>query len=167
MPDLACVFAELLCPTCGTVAQDAAVFQWGYCSGQAPWTHERKYQYVVGDRVRWATCADGSIPSWSYWSLTRGANVGNPGVRDLLLTDWWNSERPWACHRCGQLIGGTAVKILGNVITDAWCYMPGEYDEYVHTYVFSASGTLEAKPEWEDHAMSLATCDKGQLTTAP
>jgi hypothetical protein len=166
----------MACPNCGAFVNDGAVFQWGYCHGSAPWSYQEQYQYKVGDPVLWKQCVDGSIPAWACWPepmrtdwskvYAGGCNVGDPDVKGVLVTDWYMYPEPFQCPSCGVLLGSTVVEIRDGVIVSARVFPCGEFDQSVNTYAMNENGRFEAKPEWDDHAVSHITCDAGTLRTA-
>ena len=137
--------------------------QWGYCPGADVW-----YPYAMGEAIRWRVCRDGSIPRWTFFSPSDGplgANIGDPAYENLvLLDDWWIGQT----HDCLTRLGGAAIEVRGGVITKAWIFSPGEFED-VNTpaYLISEDGELNSMWDGEDHRMNtLDPRDCGELRFA-
>jgi hypothetical protein len=163
MPLFAHLTVDIRCPQCGSLVRDLVEFQWAYCRGYALRTET---SYVIGDEVRWRTCADGSIPAWSFFAEGAG-NVGDPGFKDLVVREYWLADTP---HDCGLVLGGIAVEVRDGVITKAWAYQSGDFDNSSYFYVLNRDGSTTPMPDWDDHAMDwvdVAKCGDGDHLTIP
>ena|SRR5579875_556172 len=158
MPRFAHLGAELRCPSCDTVVTDVVWFQWGLCAGYGP---EDGTLYKLGDAIRWHPCDNGSILSWAYFKdgeRELSANIGDTAIMDIVVRDWYqfyldDPAKRRRCEACQSALEGAVVEIRNGVITRAWIYQPGEFDNDVDYYILQADGTRKPMPEWEDHPM--------------
>lgn len=93
------------------------------------------------------------------------SNIGDPAYTDLIVCDrqhfsWMDPITRLHCTECGTPYDGVAVEIRGGVIKRAWIFTPGELgDTEAGILLVTDSGTLEPKPEWDNHLMdNVAPC---------
>ena len=143
MPSYAHVAVDLMCPGCGRPVTDLLRFAWGYCPA-----YDVRYAYQLGEAIRWRVCSDGTIPSWAFFGPSE-CNVGDPVYEDLvLLDDWWIGQT----HDCLTRLGGAAVEVRGGVITKAWIFSPGDFeDDDTRAYVIGDDGELNSMWDWAGH----------------
>lgn len=159
MAHYAYLAVDLLCPTCRHLCTDMLWFQWGYCPGRAIYDD---YVYHLGDSIFWWPCKDAAIISWVYFTENeepRGANIGDPAIRDLFIQDaaqfsWEEPEQRRRCEGCGAYLEGAIMEIRDNIITQAWIYQAGEFDHRVDCVIIGPDGLLKPMPEWNDHPMA-------------
>ena len=151
MPSFAHVAARLLCPKCRSAVTELLWMQWGYLPGSKV---RDDLVYEAGDPIRWRACADDSIIPWALFADS-SANGGDPAYSDLITRDYWLTDYE---HSCGAVLGGGAVEVRGGVITKAWLYETGEFDNsadfYLITQGLSGEQILVPKPEWSNHRLT-------------
>jgi len=165
MPNYAHVKAEILCPSCGSPANNLltpnlAWFQWGFCRAATPWSD---FEYEIGDPIRWKACEDGITHPWTYFMEgphSVGANIGDPKYQNLIVRDpaqfqWaYRTEddperRPSTCDSCGHPLAGIAVEIRNGFIANVWIHSLDEFDSRTYFYLVDSNGVRYPKPEWE------------------
>jgi hypothetical protein len=146
---------------------------WGYCPGYNVRQH---LVYRVGDAIRWRVCRDGTIPPSTFFGASE-CNVGDPAYENLVLLD---HSMIGETHACLTRVGGAAVEVRGGVITKAWVFRPGEFeDDDTTSYLIGEDGELTSMwegegrpPNWIDPEacgeLRFATAlDRGPATDAP
>lgn len=144
---------ELKCPLCNRVVTDMIGFQWGHC---LRWEPIDTAIYHIGNKIRWKTCSDGSIKSWSYFGISEG-NIGDPRYQNLITRAYsFELERDNPCRGCNTKFCGAVVEIVNGVIHNSWIYLDNnEFDMSVNYFIVSSPNRIEPKPEWNDHPMPL------------
>ncbi|MDQ3641413.1 MAG: hypothetical protein M3450_08115 [Actinomycetota bacterium] len=159
MPRFAfCNVPPLPCPGCGARQFGDHSIQslrvgWGLAVAQVPIP---RFDYAIGDRIRWRTCLEGTIHPWTFFRDI-SVNIGDPRITDVVVLDDWPARR---CPTCGTHIGGGAVHITGGRITEARLFVDGEFgdDELVDTFVMRPDGSIEPLPEPDSYGRATAAC---------
>jgi hypothetical protein len=161
MPSYAYVHpVDLRCPECDVPYFDSCQFQWGYCAGKARMPDST---YVVGERLRWRHCADGSVLPWTYFRGVSPANLGDPHVVGCVCRDRYPASA--RCPACGIRLYGTVVRIFRGVVEAAWLSTE-PFPDGVDVDELLEDGSAHPRPDWYDRGMGFApeSCGEGWLS---
>lgn len=67
----------------------------------------------------------------------------------------FDDTKPPQCRTCQQAIGGASLEIRDDIITRAWIYLPGKFDQRTVYYLIDHNGSLTPMPAWSDHSMEF------------
>lgn len=153
-----CNVPPLPCPQCGATdfgqySVDALRVSWGLAVAQQP---VPRFDYEVGDRIRWRSCLDGTVLPWTFFR-DGSVNIGDPEIPDVVLTDEWPAMR---CPACGTALGGGALEITDGRITAARLFIDGEFgdDDLEHMFRVLPDGSTSPLREAVPYGRASSAC---------